>query len=89
MNQEDLQEQLHSLRQTLEETRQQLSSNPALTPDTVEAMLAPLHRKVAVLEDQIRAARFDQRGWTVGTQVNVAVNYYFIKMNLIHLGIGA
>jgi formylglycine-generating enzyme required for sulfatase activity len=76
MNPTDLETQLHSLRQTLEETRRQLASNPALTPDMVEAMLAPLRQQIAGVEAQIRATRYDQREQQVRSQINVAGNYY-------------
>jgi len=75
MSQDHLESQLQALRQTLEQTRQQLSANPALTPETVEAMLAPLRQQVAALEAQIQATRFDQRGLRVAQLVNVAGNY--------------
>jgi len=76
MSQADLEGQLQALRQTLEETRSQLTSNPALTPDVVEAMLAPLRQRAAALEAQIRATRYDQREQRVEQQINVAGHYY-------------
>jgi formylglycine-generating enzyme required for sulfatase activity len=76
MSSTDLETQLHSLRQTLEETRRQLASNPALTPDMVEAMLAPLRQQIAGVEARIRATRYDQREQQVGSQINVAGDYY-------------
>jgi formylglycine-generating enzyme required for sulfatase activity/energy-coupling factor transporter ATP-binding protein EcfA2 len=57
MSQADLERQLQALRQTLEETRQNLLSNPALAPDVVDAMLAPLRQQVAALEAQVEVAR--------------------------------
>jgi formylglycine-generating enzyme required for sulfatase activity len=75
VSQTELETQLQDLRQTLEETRQQLSANPTLGTETIEAMLAPLRRQIAALEAQVRVVRFDQRDSQVEQQVNVAGNY--------------
>lgn len=78
MSQTDLERQLQALRQILEETHSQLTSNPALTPDMVEAMLAPLRQQVATLEAQIRPTRYDQREQRVEQQIIVAGDYYTV-----------
>jgi formylglycine-generating enzyme required for sulfatase activity len=86
MNPTDLETQLQGLRRTLEETRRQLASNPALTPDMVEAMLAPLRQQIAGVEVEIAAVpgdvmtgakttAIDQREQQVDVQINVAHLY--------------
>jgi len=76
MNQTDLDGQLHALRQTLEETRQQLSANPALAPHVIEEMLAPLRLQIAALEAQLRVTTYDQQQQRVGQQFNIGGDYY-------------
>ena len=73
MSQTDLEAQLQAMRQALEQTRQQLVANPALTPEVVEASLAPLRRQVAALEAQVQATTYDQREQRVGQQFNIAL----------------
>ena len=75
MSQDDLEAQLQALRQTLTETHKQLTSNPSLTPEMIEEMLAPLHRQVVALEAQIQATRFDLRDQRFEQQVIVAGDY--------------
>jgi len=79
---DDLRTKIDQLRQTIAETHQQLSANPALTPDVVEATLAPLRRQLAALETQFagsdagdRTTTFDQRDQRVERQINVGRDY--------------
>jgi formylglycine-generating enzyme required for sulfatase activity len=75
MKRANLGAQLQAMYETLEETRQRLTANPALPPDVVEALLTPLHEQVSALENQIQAIRFDQREQHLGKQYNIGRDY--------------